>query len=425
MITMNNKGFIKTLGWLLLLSIILTACGSTSISEEDQNIALQNDIETSQNEGIDEIVEDDQVDVQVSIDPSLLVTGQDPPAKAKLEFSTDFSIHTVDYNEILSGGPPKDGIPAISNPDFQTVLQADQWLVDKEPVILLDYKGEVRAYPIQILIWHEIVNDEFGGESVIITFCPLCNTAIVFSGMINGENHTFGTTGRLRYSNLIMYDRQTENWWQQATGTAIAGGLTGTRLTFIPASMVSWGQFKGAHPDALVLSQDTGYFKDYGNNPYPGYDDVNRPPFLYIGPETPGLLAPVARVITVEAGEDAVAYPYDVLAEIGVVNDTVGEKQIVVIWQPGAASALDTWQIADGKEVGAVGVFSRYLNDQLLTFSYPNGEIVDDQTSSVWNVLGQAISGELSGEQLEEVVSINHFWFSWAAFRPDTRVYQP
>ena len=422
---MNNINFYKIIGLFLVLTVVLTACGSINVADKDPDLKSQNIADNTQEDVSEDDVEVESLDNTPTEEASIPPSGQTPPLRAELEFSTDFSIHTVDYDEVLSGGPPKDAIPAINNPEFISVEEADEWLQRVEPVILLDYMGEVRAYPIQILMWHEIINDEFGDESVIVTFCPLCNTAIVFNGMINGEKHDFGTTGRLRYSNLIMYDRQTESWWQQATGTAIAGELTETQLSFIPASIVSWGDIKSAYPNAKVLSRDTGYFKDYGNNPYSGYDDVNNPPFLYTGPETPGILPAVARVITVEDGDIAVAYPYEVLAEVGVVNDVVGVQQIVVIWQPGTASALDSWRIASGKDVGATDVFSRYLNDQLLTFSYSDGEIVDDQTLSVWNVLGQAISGELAGEQLEKVVAVNHFWFSWAAFRPDTRVYQP
>jgi hypothetical protein len=200
----------------------------------------------------------------------------EPPAGAEAEFATDFAMHSVPYSEILSGGPPKDGIPAIDDPRFVRVEDADSWLEPKEPIILFQMGDDVRAYPIQIVMWHEIVNDTVGGVPVVVTFCPLCNTAIAFERTVEGRELTFGTTGRLRFSNLIMYDRQTESWWQQATGETIAGEFTGRRLDFRPASIVSWADFKSAHPDGKVLSRETGFSRSYGQNPYAGYDDVDN-----------------------------------------------------------------------------------------------------------------------------------------------------
>jgi hypothetical protein len=222
-----------------------------------------------------------------------------------------------------------------------------------------------------------------------------------------------------------MYDRRTESWWQQATGEAIAGEFTGKRLDFRPASIVSWEDFKSAHPDAKVLSRETGYSRSYGQNPYAGYDDVDNSPFLYNGPKTPGTLPPMARVITVDSGSEAVAYPYDVLRRERVVNDIVGGKPVVVLWEPGTASALDEGAVAAGRDVGSAGVFSRTLDGRILTFRSEGGRIVDEQTGSRWSPLGRALEGELTGQQLELIVNIDHFWFSWAAFRPDTRVYKP
>lgn len=353
-----------------------------------------------------------------------LENSQRPPAGAEREFTTDFSIASIDFAEVLSGGPPKNGIPAILNPKFIAIEEANDWLRPVEPVVAVELNGEVKAYPLQILMWHEIVNDSIGGVPLLVTFCPLCNTAIAFERTVNGEVFDFGTTGRLRFSNLIMYDRQTETWWQQAEGLAIVGELTGTQLVFVPAAIIAWEEFKTAYPNGLVLSRDTGFNKYYGQNPYSGYDDVNRPPFLYQGPATPDQLPPVARVLAVEVGEEAVAYPYDVLSEVRVVNDRVGDQDVAVFWFPGTASALDTLQIADGKDVGTAVAFSPVLDDTILTFQFNGQDIVDEQTGSSWNVLGKAISGEFVGLQLEQVVSVNHFWFSWVAFKPDTRIYQ-
>ncbi len=357
--------------------------------------------------------------------PATLLSEEPPPRGAALEFSTDFSKHTVPYSEILSGGPPKDGIPAIDEPVFVDVREANNWLRPREPVILVEVGQKARAYPLQILIWHEIVNDTLGDLPLAVTFCPLCNTAIAFERTFDGQVLDFGTTGRLRYSNLIMYDRQTETWWQQANGEAIAGQYAGSQLEFYPAVIISWQEFMDAHPDGSVLSRETGFSRSYGQNPYTGYDDVNKPPFLYDGPQTPGVLPPMARVLTVDLNGNAVAYPYETLEEVQIVNDIVGGQPIAVFWAEGTASALDTGSIAGGRDVGSAAAYSRVLGELVLTFEIVNGQILDRESGSKWNVLGHAVTGELMGKRLEPVVAINHFWFSWAAFKPQTRVYQP
>lgn len=367
----------------------------------------------------------EEVVQEASRTASATPTAQGAPINAAQEFSTDFSISSIDFGEILSGGPPKDGIPSIDNPEFISVREVDGWINPNEPVILVDLNNEAKAYPLQILVWHEIVNDNVGGIPVIMTFCPLCNTAIAFSRTVEGEIYDFGTTGRLRFSNLIMYDRQTETWWQQAEGKAIIGTLTGTQLEFLPSAIISWDDFKKKYPDGLVLSKQTGFIRSYGRNPYVGYDDVNNPPFLYQGPETPGRLPPVARVLAIEIGTETVAYPYELLSQEFAVNDIVAGEEIAVFWSPGTASALDAALIADGNDVGTAVSYRRRLNDSVLTFFYDGKNIIDNETGSTWDILGNAISGELTGNHLEPVISVNHFWFSWVAFRPETRVYQP
>jgi len=354
-----------------------------------------------------------------------LLPAETPPGGAAREFKTDFNRHTVPYGEILSGGPPKNSIPAIDSPKFVTVTEAKDWLKDVEPVILVQVGGDARAYPLQILMWHEIVNDSVGGVPLTVTFCPLCNTAIAFERTLDGRVLDFGTSGRLRFSNLIMYDRQTESWWQQAGGDAIAGELAGRQLAFYPAAIISWAEFREAHPDGKVLSRETGYTRDYGSNPYVGYDDVNRPPFLYQGPPTPGKLPPMARVLTVDLSGETVAYPYDVLAKVRVVNDVVGGQPVAVFWAGGTASALDSSAIASGRDIGSAVVFSPELDGRQLTFHTAGERITDAETGSEWDILGRAVKGELAGRQLAPIVSVNHFWFSWAAFKPETRIYQP
>jgi hypothetical protein len=406
--------------------VVSEAGKSTEVSTSGSEEADASNLETEepQVEDMQEPTPAPDETADAVVEELALPTTQDPlPRGAANEFATDFSIHSVPYSEILSGGPPKDGIPPIDNPTSVSVSEADEWLEDVEPVIFIQVGDDARAYPIQILMWHEITNDVIGGEPITVTFCPLCNTGIAFVRTVDGQVLDFGTSGRLRFSNLIMYDRQTETWWQQASGEAIAGEMTGTQLDFYPAAMISWQDFKTNHPDGQVLSRETGFNRDYGRNPYTGYDNINSSPFLFMGPSTPGTLPAMARVLTVETEEESVAYPYSVLQEAGVINDTVAGQDIVVFWEAGTASALDAGTISSGDDVGTANAFFREVEGQTLTFSLDGGVIVDDQTGSQWNVLGVAVSGDLQGTQLSPVVAINHFWFSWAAFKPDTRVY--
>ena len=336
-------------------------------------------------------------------------------------WQTDFSKRSVPYAEIFSGGVPRDGIPPLDNPQFTTVADADQWLEAQEPVIAFELNGDAKAYPLQILTWHEIVNDTVGGVPVVATFCPLCNSAIVFERTLGGVVYDFGVSGKLRNSDLIMWDRQTESWWQQLTGAAIVGELTGQRLPLLPSSIVAWQDFKAAYPAAAVLSRETGHRRDYGSNPYVGYDRVDQPPFLFFGRQDDRLL-PMERVAALTVGEAAAAFPFSLLEREGVVHYRVGGRDLAVFFQPGARSALDGRAIADSKEVGATGVFDRELAGQRLTFQWDGEGFTDAETGSRWNILGQATDGPLAGGQLTPIVHANHFWFAWAAFRPDTEI---
>ena len=182
------------------------------------------------------------------------VLASDDPPFGTGGWITDFSRRTVEWNEILSGGPPKDGIPAIDVPSYENVADADAWLSERDPVIFFANNGEARAYPLSILMWHEIANDEVGGLPVSVTFCPLCNASIVFNRQLDDEILDFGTTGRLRNSDLIMYDRQSETWWQQFTGEAIVGEHVGRQLNILPSQVISFGDYAARFPEGSVLA---------------------------------------------------------------------------------------------------------------------------------------------------------------------------
>jgi hypothetical protein len=425
---------IKKSSLILFFILLLAACSNTNQVAPNQTIetpvllpssTAEPTIATKEIEkeltSTPEIQETEEQEVK---EPTVTVSPDDrPPSGATSEFTTDFSIHSIPYTEIRSGGPKKDGIPAIDSPKFTNVEEADEWLADEEPVILIQVGEHNRAYPLQILTWHEIVNDVVGDTPLTITFCPLCNTAVAFERTVNGEVLDFGTTGRLRYSNLVMYDRQTETWWQQAGGNAIVGELTGTQLILFPAALIPWSDFKEYYPSGLVLSTDTGHSRPYGTNPYIGYDNINNYPFLYDGPTTPVELRPIERVLLVELNGESVTYPYLVLEELHVIQDEIGGVEIVIIWESGTVSALDTEAIKFSRDVGTANVYERMVDDNMLDFEFDGENVIDTLTNSTWNTLGFATEGELAGTQLNPVVSINHFWFSAAAFSPGTSVF--
>ena len=353
-----------------------------------------------------------------------------PTTSARVSFSThdwktDFSRVAVPLAEIASGGPGRDGIPPIDQPRFVDPSDASGWLKPNEPVILFEHGAEARAYPLQIMIWHEIVDDTVDGVPILITFCPLCNTAIAFDRRVDGRTLRFGTTGNLRDSDLVMWSNDPgETWWQQITGEGIVGDLAGRRLVALPAQIVSFGDFATAFPNGQVLSRETGYRRAYGQNPYVGYDDVQSSPFLFSG-RADKRLPPMERVVTVELGGDTVAYPFRELRRVQVVNNAVGDTPIGVLFQGGTSSPLDQASISASRDVGAAGVFDRQLAQQTLTFRMGADGFEDTQTGSSWDILGRALSGPVAGQRSNRVVHANQFWFAWAVFKPETRIWMP
>ncbi len=336
--------------------------------------------------------------------------------------STDFSTAIIDLSEILSGGVPKDGIPAIDNPQFVSIGEASAWLDSKEPVIVLDILGKARAYPLQILIWHEIVNDELNGRFIAVTFCPLCNAAIVFDRNLDGAILDFGTTGKLRNSDLVMYDRQSESWWQQITGRGLVGDYAGITLSRLAAQIVSFDEFKTAYPLAQVLSRETGFRRNYGVNPYRGYDHIDNIPFLLKDPADPRLRA-MERVVNISVNGQHKVYPFSAFEREPVINDAFGGIPVVIFSKDDAVSALDQASIAGSRVIPSATVFRRQHDDQLLTFEQRNGGFFDLQTGSEWNLFGQAIDGPLQGYKLSAVDSGLHFAFAWLAFHPESEIY--
>jgi hypothetical protein len=295
------------------------------------------------------------------------------------------------------------------------------WLRPNEPVLAVEVNGEARAYPVQILIWHEIVNDTVGDVPLAITYCPLCNTAIGYDRRVAGRVLDFGTSGKLYNSDLVAYDRQTRSLWIQFLGESVVGFLAGSQLRAYPVSTVSWGDWRRDHPAEWVLSRDTGYVRDYGTNPYPGYDDIHASPFLFSG-TVDGRLAAMARIVGIRQRQQAVAVTLERLRQQPVLVVTVDGAPIVVWLQPGTVSPLSDHMVVGGPDIGATGVFVPILDGKMLHFAPTVGGFRDRETGTTWDVLGRATSGSLSGRRLSPVVHVDTFWFAWAAFLPGTRI---
>ncbi|MEO0976190.1 MAG: DUF3179 domain-containing protein [Pseudomonadota bacterium] len=264
-------------------------------------------------------------------------------------FSTDFSVHSVDLGTIFSGGPPKDGIPSIDDPRFEPASGID-WLQDNEPVIFLELDGTAKAYPLQILIWHEIVNDRIGNTPVAVTYCPLCNSSVVFERRIDGTLLDFGTTGLLRNSDLVMYDRQTETWWQQFTGEGIVGTHTGRDLNMIPSRVTAFEDFRKTYPEGAVLARPTFSPRSYGTNPYAGYDSRSAPYPFFQG-DLPDDINPMARVVVVRDDDKIFA----VALEYVRTNSPVAlSADINLNWTGEQASILDQRETERGRAIGSV-----------------------------------------------------------------------
>lgn len=346
-------------------------------------------------------------------------------AFATSDWPTEWTRSTIDLSELILGigaSEPRDAIPPIDDPDYESPDDAADWLVDREPGLLLRLDDEVRFFPLSILNRHEIVNDVIGGVPLSITYCPLCNSAVAFDRRVDDEVLRFGVSGLLRNNDLVMWDDRSVSLWQQATGEAIVGNDAGTRLETVPTAIVSFGDFRNAFPEGLSLSRDTGFELAYGRNPYEGLSG-RFAPLISFERNIDGRHFAMERVVGVSIGSENKAYPFSVLVESPVVNDRVGGRDIVVLWgSPDTADALNRAEVADGRAIGSALVLDPVVDGRTLSF-HPDGErFVDVETGSVWTILGQAVEGPLQGTQLDTITHRNDFWFAWTQFYPDTLV---
>ncbi len=318
--------------------------------------------------------------------------------------TTDGVKHIIPLDKIRSGGPPRDGIPSIDNPKFVNANEAE-FVSDNDVVIGLEINGEIKAYPLSILVWHEIVNDNVGDIPVVVTYCPLCFTNQVFERTIDGNEVEFGTSGKLYNSNLVMYDRLTESYWSQALGTAIVGELAGLELNKIPFDVITWKDWKTLHPDSLVLTTDTGHLRPYGVDPYGSY--YTDPRILFPVENKDDRLPPKSLIVGFHQGNSYKAYNQKDVEASHVINDKIFDKSILLISQFS----------------GNTRAFDRTINDQVLEFDYLEEKLIDLQTKSEWSYEGIAISGPLKGTELIRMTIEPGFWFAWAAFHPDTDLF--
>ena len=343
-----------------------------------------------------------------------------PLASQYTAWPTDWSRRTVaDWDEFLAGlrsSDPRDGIPPIDSPIFESVSLASEWLSPTEPGALVRINGEARFYPLSIMTAHEIVNDAFGDVPVSVTYCPLCNTALAFDRRVNGEVLDFGVSGLLRNSDLVMWDRQTTSLWQQVTGEGVVGQFAGAELEPISTSIVSFSQFAEDFPDGLSLAAESARGRTaYGTNPYQGYSSSAQP-FLF--PEAVDSRLPaLSRVVGVTDGDAQAAYSFERLTAEQVINDESNGVPIVVFHGGLTNDALDGGVIAASQNIGTGIAHDPVVDGNTLTFT-ANGDdtFTDDQTGTTWSILGVAIDGELAGTELGPLEHRNEFWFAWAAF---------
>jgi hypothetical protein len=309
----------------------------------------------------------------------------------------------VPLDQIVSGGPPPDGIPSIDNPKFIPVNH-DNFLSDSESVIGINFRGITKAYPLQILVWHEIVNDNFSGLPIAVTYCPLCYSSSVFVSQIRGNPVAFGTSWKLYNNNLVMYDRLTRSLWSEMLGQAIAGNLAGYMLERVPSDLMTWGQWKNLYPNTLILSRDTGYSRAYGSNPYGGYYTDSQ--ILFPLSHRDERLPLKEVVLGLSLGGSNRAYPLKAFIQ-GSMRDSLNGTEVVF------------FSVA----TGAARAFNPSLDGRELHFQYSDGSFSDLETHSVWNYDGLAVSGPLVGMTLARLSPVTAFWFAWAAFYPNTGVY--
>lgn len=353
------------------------------------------------------------------------------PKNIPFNWQTDTTKTTIDLSELISV-LPRGSFQVLNFPDFVGKTKGLNSYFDREPVMAVVENGYAKAYPLNILSTHEIANDTLAGIPVLATFCPLCNSGIVYDRRLTFNDIEyileFQVSGMLRKSDMVMADRQTETWWQQLMGNGIVGELAGAQLKIIPSLIISVEEFFKQYPDGRILSKKTGILnaeKSYGFNYYENYDSQNGKPYsrFFHHDEIDARLPAMERVVDVRSKGEFKIYPLSVVREQEVINDVFNAKHVVLFYKKGMISILDKRDITNSKDTGFVTVFNAMLDGRVLTFKKEGGKIVDENTNSIWNIAGQCLVGELKGKQLAIEPYGNHFAFAWLAFHPDSKIY--
>jgi hypothetical protein len=346
----------------------------------------------------------------------------EPSAMPPRHLDTDtFPEALIDRTQIVSGGPPPDGIPSIDAPVFEDASDVD-WLSDDEAVLAVGVGDVERAYPIQIMTWHEIVNDEFAGIPVTVTYCPLCNSAVAFDRSLDGEVLDFGTSGSLYRSALVMYDRQTETLWTHFDGRAVVGTLVGAELDRVPVATVPWNEWRNANPDGEVLSRDTGYDRDYGRNRYIGYDQLQMPLSGFLAGGIDARAEPMQRVVGIGGATQDLAISLEHLRARSTLEASIDGRTVTIWHTPGVASPLQRAAIDGGDDIGTTAVFATDVLDEPRSFERVGGRFVHQASGSSFDLFGRAVAGPLAGLQLERVTHLDTFWFAWSSYHPDSEL---
>lgn len=351
------------------------------------------------------------------------------PRNISYHWQTDTTKRNVPLSE-FKVAVPKGAFPVLNNPKFLGARQGRQAYFRHEPVISVAINGKAKAYPLNVLTVHEISNDTLAGRPILVTYCPLCNASVVYDRRLNHKGQerllSFGVSGMLRHSDMVMYDTQTETWWQQLMGEALVGELAGEELKVIPSLVISVEEFFQRYPEGQILSPETGIAGGYGQNPYVGYDHPQGLPYeSFIDKDkVDKRLPPMERVVDVESQGKRKVYPFSVIAKRGVINDTFNGKHIVVFYKSGTVSVLDEKEISKSRDVGSATLFNAVLDGQRLTFEKKGNVFKDKQTGSAWDITGRSVEGPFKGRQLRMEPHSNHLAFAWLAFYPDSEIYQ-
>jgi len=353
------------------------------------------------------------------------------PKKLPFTWKTNVKKRTVKLSEIMIV-LPKGSFPKINHPKYVGKQEAQKMFYGKEPVIAVSINGQAKAFSLNMLTTHEMVNDALGGVPILATYCPLCNAGLVYNRQININGKTeilnFEVSGMLRNSDMVMMDTETESLWQQLTGEAIVGTYAGTTLPTIPSMIVSVDEFFTRYPMGRILSKKTGIAraeKFYGYNPYVNYDSKAKPITKFFSPLNVSTRLPsMERVVDIQSEGKYKIYPFSAVAKRGVIHDDFKTAKIVAFYKSGTISVMDKADITQSKDIGTVTVFKRFLNGKEYRFKKVNDVFIDENTGSKWDVMGYCYEGPLKGKQLEIEPHGNHFAFAWFAFHPKTKIFK-